>query len=481
MSLHARLSPEALERLRAQKRNNSIGSIIIGLLVVVILAMVTALFMIPLPEEDDGDVFYVVPYEKPDKPHTPVEVREMVEKKPRAPSQTPTRVIISTQPASLQAMVTDFEVPEPSLEMGVGIDFGDSNGFTPGGPNIPGFPPNDPMGRRCSQQLRMERLKEAGGVVAGEEAVVKALDWLQETQNENGSWGDQYQSAMTGFAILAYLGHCETPESRKYGETVSKGLAYLIDLGMRNEGKLTVSPLNGHQWVYEHAIATYALAEAQTFSKMSRKPFPGLKNATKDAGEIIMDGQADSGGWNYKYSNSPTQGDNSVGFWQIQALKACKHTGIWKDAKFKQPVRKAIDFLEKVQGPNGAIGYRLDPNRSPHLTGGAVLCMQIWGEGDSRAAKDGIDWVRKNSKFQWGQSSANLYYHYYNAQAMINAGGDEWDWYNAMIRDQLIEAQNEDGSWTQKMNHGPINQHMATCLATLTLEVYYRFLPGTNK
>ena len=214
---------------------------------------------------------------------------------------------------------------------------------------------------------------------------------------------------------------------------------------------------------------------------MLKKPFPKLKEATKKAGEIIINGQADSGGWNYRYSNSSTQGDNSVGFWQIQALKACRHTGIWNEAKFNRPVRRAIDFLEKAQGKNGAIGYRLDPNRSPHLTGGAVLCMQIWGEGDSHAAIHGIDWVRKNSKFQWGDKSANLYYHYYNAQAMINEGGDAWDWYNEMFRDQLIEAQNEDGSWTQKMHHGPINQHMATCLATLTLEVYYRFLPGTNK
>ena len=64
---------------------------------------------------------------------------------------------------------------------------------------------------------------------------------------------------------------------------------------------------------------------------------------------------------------------------------------------------------------------------------------------------------------------------------MINEGGDVWDWYNEMFRDQLIEAQKDDGSWSQRMQHGPINDHMATCLATLTLEVYYRFLPGTNK
>jgi hypothetical protein len=250
---------------------------------------------------------------------------------------------------------------------------------------------------------------------------------------------------------------------------------------MKNDGKLTVMPDASIQWVYEHAISTYALAEAQTFSKQLRKPFPQLEEATKKAGEIIIDGQAESGGWNYRYSDSPTQGDNSVGFWQIQALKACKLTGIWPESKFSRTSRNAVKFLENVQSADGAIGYRTDPKRSPELTGGAVLCMQIWGESKSPATKKGVDWVRKNSVFKWGTSSANLYYHYYNAQAMINAGGEDWKWYNKMIRDQLINAQNDDGSWTQKMQHGPINDHMATCLATLTLEVYYRFLPSANK
>ena len=67
-------------------------------------------------------------------------------------------------------------------------------------------------------------------------------------------------------------------------------------------------------------------------------------------------------------------------------------------------------------------------------------------------------------------------------QAMMNHGGKEWDQYNDLVRDPLIKAQNPDGSWTQTIVHyGPINAHMATCLATLTLEAYYRFLPSSAK
>lgn len=107
--------------------------------------------------------------------------------------------------------------------------------------------------------------------------------------------------------------------------------------------------------------------------------------------------------------------------------------------------------------------------------------MQFWGEGESRAAKKAAEYIRENTKFvSFGDKSANLYYHYYNAQAMINVGGEDWKWYNNLVRDKIIDAQQPDGSWKQKMQHGPVNDHMATCLATMLLEVYYRFLPGTS-
>ena len=55
--------------------------------------------------------------------------------------------------------------------------------------------------------------------------------------------------------------------------------------------------------------------------------------------------------------------------------------------------------------------------------------------------------------------------------------------YNKMFRDELLKAQKPDGSWDKGAggNHGAINDHMGTCLATLMLEVYYRFLPGSAK
>ncbi|MEK6231795.1 MAG: terpene cyclase/mutase family protein [Luteolibacter sp.] len=480
MSIHAHLSEEAQARLNAQKRNSTISSIVISALVVAIIFLVLGIFLLPALEPPVTGVTWVEREKKEPKIEKP-KVKTTLRQNPSPPAHAMTRVLVVNKISLTAIPVLDTMAITPSAEFGNSEGFGEGWGKGDGPGGDPGFKhiPDD-YGKRCSKEDRLARLREMGGVIEGEAAVVKALDWLQATQNADGSWDKQHPVAMTGFAILVYLGHCETPLSEKYGETVLKAITYLVNNGLKNDGRLTNKDLTSIQWVYDHGIATYALAESYTFCKSHNVNIPDLDTVTKKAGDIIMQGQTDSGGWVYKFS-STGGGDNSVGFWQIQALKACKHTGLWTDRKFKKTIRKALGWLEEVQGADGAIGYRNNSARSPGLTGGGVLAFQMWDEGRSKEAKKGIKWISENQTFEWGDASANLYYHYYHAQDMMNHGGKEWDEYNDLFRDILIKAQNKDGSWSQAgISHGPINTHMSTCLAALMLEVYYRFLPGTG-
>ena len=76
----------------------------------------------------------------------------------------------------------------------------------------------------------------------------------------------------------------------------------------------------------------------------------------------------------------------------------------------------------------------------------------------------------------------SLYGHYYDFQAMINHGGKEWEAYNRMVRDNLLKAQDRDGSWPKpgsKIQSESTTYRSALC--TLMLESYYRFLPSTGK
>jgi hypothetical protein len=479
MSLHAELNTEAVLRLQAYRRNSIISSLVVAFLVIILICLILGIFLLPPLFKETPEIVVYESNTSEEVQEVQEKVQRNVDRKPSSPSSSMTKVMVANTASPTTVPIPEVDVAAPSLDFGDGADFGsgwgDNSGVGGGGfGKIPAT-----MKKRCSQEDRLSRLKEMGGTPECEDAVMKALRWIKQTQNSDGSWGNGDQVAMTGFSILAYLGHCETPASTEFGESVSRGIAYLINNGLKNDGRMTVHPLTSIRWVYEHAIATYALAEAYTFCSKMDITIPDLDTITQKAAEYIMEGQGESGGWVYRYA--PTNdGDNSVGYWQIQALKASSHTGLWPESKFNRYGRKALDWLEKAQGKNGAIGYRGDPTRSPGLTGGGVLCFQLWRGGSSKSARNGIKYVAGNQAFKWGEDSSNLYYHYYNAQAMINHGGKEWEAYNNLFRDELLKNQKPDGSWAQGMQHGPINTHMATCLATLMLEVYYRFLPGTG-
>ena len=119
------------------------------------------------------------------------------------------------------------------------------------------------MSGRCDKVGRLARLARGGvrNPERVENSVIKALNWLNKDQNPDGSWGKNAKGAMTGFALLCYLGHCELTDSPEYGEAVAKGIKYLVELGDEKDGWLYVTNQK-HGSAYAHGIATYALAEA---------------------------------------------------------------------------------------------------------------------------------------------------------------------------------------------------------------------------
>lgn len=487
MSIHVQISEEAALRLKKQQRNATLLSILSSFLIIIAVGLILGIFLLPnIVKESPVIVSYTssLPQAEEVQKKTPTKAVS----KPAVASSSVARVIAAQTDSSTAIPIPDTLETAPSLEFGNENDFGDAwseEVATDVGGGFAGIPVT--MRKRCSAEDRMERLLSEGGTPETEAAVLKALDWFQRTQKSDGSWTVDHPVAMTGFSLLAYLGHCETPQSPKYGETVLKGITYLVDVGMKNNGRLTDKDPTKNSWVYDHAIATYALAEAYTFCNQLRIEVPNLDVVVEKAGEMVMKGQNNVGGWLYKFEDG-SEGDNSVGFWMIQALKACKHTGIWKDSDFTRYSREALSWLEKAQGKNGdqegAIGYRGKPGKKNGLTGGGALCFQLWGRADSKEAKKALNYTVKNySEFVFGdKDKGNLYHHYYNVQALINQGGPEWKAYNLSFRDNLLKAQTEAGTWPNlNGGHYCVNEHMSTSLSTLMLEAYYRFLPGTGE
>ena len=364
------------------------------------------------------------------------------------------------------------------------------NGTAAGNPETSrdgSFPMLDiPFSKRCSKDDRLQRIKDNGGTPACEEAVTQGLRWLKAHQVADGSWGGSNKTAMTGLALLAYFGHCETTASVEFGDSVQLGIVYLVNLGMKNNGRMA-SNFTENCWSYEHAIATYALAEAYTFCKHLDPEIPNLREVTATAGQFIIDNQHDKGGWAYAYARKGGHADVSVAGWQIQALRACSHTGI--NYRGMVPcVSKALKYLDSCQNANGGYGYtspNLDGREYFTLTGVGMLCNQMWGKNPAEVRK-GAQYVLQNTKFDYNTRFCDLYGHYYESQAMMQRGGEDWKQYNSLFRDQLLNNQDSDGSW--KVPGGGAKDLRAvagsyvgdkvyrTCLCTLMLEVYYRFL-----
>src|SRR5476651_1653945 len=71
-------------------------------------------------------------------------------------------------------------------------------------------------------------------------ATAKALEWLASKQAANGSWGDnnyQNNTAITGFALMAFMSQGNVPNQGKYGREVAKGVRFLM-ASQRDDGYL---------------------------------------------------------------------------------------------------------------------------------------------------------------------------------------------------------------------------------------------------
>jgi hypothetical protein len=324
-------------------------------------------------------------------------------------------------------------------------------------------------------------LAQGGGNSRSEAAVALGLIWLSKQQKANGSWvydgssrGDTIAS--TGMGILPFLAAGQThkvSKDNKYNRNVENGLKYLIG-NQNKDGSFKTS-----SGMYSHAIATVALCEALGMTGDRSL----LQGPAQRAVNYILEGQGNNGSWGY---GPKSNGDTSIVGWQIQALhsaKLCKELTVDKKA-----FDRARKFLDEVSSGStkSLYGYNA-PGGTPTLTSVGLLCryyMDGWGPNNPGFA-GGVAYLLK-SKLP-NPNQMDMYYYYYATQVLHYFEGPEWhrDW-NPKMRDMLIDLQvGKDkganaGSWDPGADPW-IGSHCGrlgmTCMALLTLEVYYRHLP----
>lgn len=361
-----------------------------------------------------------------------------------------------------------------------------------------GLPATDgPSGVPAPYRLRGTEEREAatrryGGNAESERAVELSLKWLADNQTPDGFWdasehgsgstrsegmqtfadvGKEADTGVTGLALLAFLGRGHTLNSGEYSETVARGLRWLV-AQQRSDGALG-GRAGVTDFAYCHAMATFALAEAYALSDRSASNW--LKLPVQRAVQHCLDTMTPDGGW--RYQKGQADGDMSIFGWQLMAIKSAELGGITVP---KTAEDRMVQFLiARSLGTHGGLaGYRASDRPTPSMTAEALYCKQRLGiSRDNPACAEAVAFLEAAPP---NRAQMNYYYWYYGSLAMRQYGGDEWTRWNDRLRNLLVQEQRKSGalagSWDPRDPWGRYGGRIySTALATLCLEVYYRY------
>ncbi len=360
------------------------------------------------------------------------------------------------------------------------------------------------------------RILEFGGTAQTEAAVGASLAWMARHQAGDGSWsnaclgpkgshpssmceeesacglpGNNHITAQTGLALLALqaAGHYDFNDNT-YSSNTRRGLEWLAQ-NQKPDGALVGAGSDtggrgsySRTFMYEHAIATFALAEACAIRKATRrKPVESLRDAAGRAVGFIETVQHDDGGWRYSMNTSEGS-DTSVSGWAMLALKSAIEAGLPVDPSTVPRVR---DFFAKCESADGRTGYTGPSNvNSNALTAVGMLVHLLLLKDHNAPLVIKAAPLLADQAAAYGRQIRNHrpeFYTLYNATlAMHQTGGENWDRWNAEIRDPVVAIQSrgpgcDRGSWDPASTHGGSDggRIYSTALATLMLEVYYRY------
>ena len=344
--------------------------------------------------------------------------------------------------------------------------------------------------RLRTSKNRLEAVKKLGGSAKTEAAVKAALKWLAANQQKDGRWnprqtgggqerlvlghhrqgaGTNADTGISGLAILAFLGAGHTQHEGPYRDNIKRGLDFLIASQKANGSLEGGAKLYAR--TYCHSMALLALSEAFAITGDD-----DLKSAVEKGVDFGLRSQSRvDGGWRYQPGDP---GDMSQFGWQVMALKAAKVGGV--DVP-EQAFKNMRHFLGRCSfgTHKGLAAYRPVERVSTTMTAEALVCRHfLYGEVDEKTANEASSYVLKTPP---SKDKVNYYYWYYGTLAMFQTGGESWQKWNNQIAPILVGSQirsgENQGAWPANgMWAGYGGSVYSTAMATLSLEVYYRYL-----
>jgi len=333
------------------------------------------------------------------------------------------------------------------------------------------------------------------------ERVNAGIAWLARHQAPDGSWScDNFQACCkknvcdgpgataehtpgtSALAVLAFLGAGHTHRHGPYREVVKRGVRYLQSI-QSPDGCVGAKTGQGH-YIYNHAIATMALAEAYGMTGT-----PTLRATAQAAVDFLVGAQNPYMGW--RYGVRPGDNDTSVTGWAVLALKSALLADLTVPPEAFAGARNWLDkatddsyfktgYTQK--GDNGARASEAQRYRPTEaMTAAALTCRIFMGSRPDEPAVKGAVSLLVNQVPTWEPETGNdFYYWYYATLGMFQVGGEAWSRWEKGLEAALVKTQrrggDEEGSWDPCDAWGHAGGRVyATAINILSLEVYYRY------
>jgi hypothetical protein len=342
-------------------------------------------------------------------------------------------------------------------------------------------------------------------------AVTEGLKFLAREQRAEGCWPvnisphtwNQWntkefqwgQVGVTSLCLLAFLGEGESwiptdAQKNQYSGNVVRAVRWLLSQQDKQTGSFGPVQGDANHFMYNHGMATLAMAEAAGMSGD-----PALQESAQKAVDFIVSGQAKDGGWNY-FNRKEGDSDSSVSAWQVQALHAAREAGLKVP---EQTLKNALEMYRKatvLERGEPRVIYSLkndDRVNRVSLWGLALMIRQLLGEdtraNDLKTIANKLQYLVPQVKKSWGaawkpdsdridddaRAKFDPYAIYFATYGMFFAGAKDWDVWGDGIRKAVPEMQDSDGCW--RLNDTFTKQAgfcYSTALSILTLQVYYR-------
>jgi len=187
------------------------------------------------------------------------------------------------------------------------------------------------------------------------------------------------------------------------------------------------------------------------------------------------------GGWRYLPDRFSEQSDVSVTGWIVLALKSGQAAGLDVPPEVYDNVMKFLDSMMKAN----MYRYREEePEPRISMTAEALFCRILLGwKRDDRQLTTGVRLILETPP-AFAEYDRDVYYWFFATQTLYHYGGNEWQMWNSMMRNELLRYQEKDGaeagSWNPtRPTRDAWSQYgrlYTTCMSLYIFEVPYRHL-----